>query len=122
MAKKILILSFFSLLTLISYAGNPPPAKKIVAPDKYSFLTDSEFFLAMAILIFGVIAIVFQFFLLRKDKSEYGIKLYVVTVLVVVTVFLIPAGFSKEQMSPVMGLLGTIAGYLLGHLEKKSAD
>jgi len=27
---------------------------------------------------------------------------------------LVTAGYSSEQMSPVMGLLGTIAGYLLG--------
>jgi len=38
-----------------------------------------------------------------------GLTLIVTSALVLVT-----AGYSTEQMSGVMGLLGTIAGYLLG--------
>ncbi|WDF56089.1 hypothetical protein [Mucilaginibacter sp. KACC 22063] len=31
-----------------------------------------------------------------------------------VSVFLIPAGFDNAQITPVVGLLGTLAGYLAG--------
>jgi hypothetical protein len=37
------------------------------------------------------------------------------TILIITTsVFLVVAGYSSNQIAPVTGLLGTLAGYLLG--------
>lgn len=41
------------------------------------------------------------------------------TLVVTAGLFLITAGYSETQIAPMMGLLGTIAGYLLG---KEAAD
>jgi hypothetical protein len=40
--------------------------------------------------------------------------LFGLTILVSGGLFLIAAGYSEDQMSPVIGLLGTIAGFVLG--------
>ncbi|QTA83229.1 Uncharacterized protein dnl_56240 [Desulfonema limicola] len=39
------------------------------------------------------------------------------TLVIVSGLFLITAGYSQEQISPMIGLLGTTAGYLLGKTE-----
>jgi hypothetical protein len=40
------------------------------------------------------------------------------TIVVTAGLFVIPAGYSQNQMTPLMGLLGAVAGYILGKEEK----
>ena len=42
------------------------------------------------------------------------------TLVLVAGLFLITAGYSQNQVAPMMGLLGTIVGFLLGTTEKKT--
>lgn len=75
-----------------------------------------EITFSCAILIFGFSLIVVLSFLAVKSKlSENSVfKLIGITIVVTAGLFVIPAGYSQNQMSPLMGLLGAIAGYLLG--------
>ncbi|MEL6393833.1 MAG: hypothetical protein AAFR97_13885, partial [Bacteroidota bacterium] len=43
-----------------------------------------------------------------------ALKLPVVVVIVISGVFLVTAGYGNDQIAPIVGLMGTIAGYLMG--------
>jgi ABC-type xylose transport system permease subunit len=52
------------------------------------------------------------------------LRAFALVLIIVAAVFLIVAGYTEQQIAPVMGLLGTIAGYLLGsrHSSGESGD
>ncbi|HJQ38194.1 MAG TPA: hypothetical protein VKB93_13745 [Thermoanaerobaculia bacterium] len=71
--------------------------------------------LSIAVLVFGVIVLVLMAWTLRHTRKPQSIlSFFGVPLIIVAAVFLVVAGFSDKQISPVIGLLGTIAGYLLG--------
>lgn len=70
---------------------------------------------SMAILVFGLIMCLIIAYLLRSRRAAGDIlRTLCVPLIVVSAVFLVVAGYSERQIAPVIGLLGTIAGYLLG--------
>ncbi len=83
---------------------------------QHSMLTDREQLLSYAILLFGTAVLFVQYLLLRTPKrNSYEIlQLLAINLIVTGTLFLISAGFSAQQISPGLGLFGTIAGYVLG--------
>ena len=82
--------------------------------------TTSAMTMSAIVLIFGLIVIVFATHLIQRGKSsEAVLRIFGTILIIVIAVFLVVAGYSDTQISPVMGLLGTIAGYLLG---KESRD
>lgn len=86
-----------------------------------TLLSTREFTLAIALLVFGLILIVIQTYLLKgavNQKTDEVVRTYLVTLIIIGTLVLIAAGFSSEQIAPALGLFGTIAGYLLGRAEK----
>jgi len=121
-----LILFFFTLKdtfldqgsTTINLDTSPPSEPKetasIILP-----ICKLEFTLSVSVLIFGLIIIFIENSLIKKLKidSEDTIKIIVITLIIVGTLFLITAGYSNNQIAPAMGLLGTIAGYLLGKIK-----
>lgn len=79
--------------------------------------------LSIAILIFGSIVIGGIFYILIKQNKGWGnnaIQIVSITLLIVAGLLLITAGYSQQQITPIVGLLGTIAGYLLGKSNKES--
>ena len=71
--------------------------------------------ISSAVLLFGVFAIVISALLIKWGKSSEAVLRIVGTIMIIVAaLFLVVAGYSDKQIAPVMGLLGTIAGYLLG--------
>jgi uncharacterized membrane protein len=82
-----------------------------------------EFGLSLVVLAFGMIVILLEVFLIMKKKigAENTVKFIVVTLIITSTLFLITAGYDNNQIAPAMGLLGTIAGYLLGN-QKNEKD
>lgn len=77
--------------------------------------------MSASILIFGIIVIAFATYLIRKEQTtESVLKIFGTILIIVIAVFLVVAGYSDRQIAPVMGLLGTIAGYLLGKDTGKS--
>lgn len=79
-------------------------------------LSRLEFQLSLFVLGFGVMIILLEIFLIKANKisPEEAVKFILVTIIIVSTLFLITAGYSNDQIAPAVGLLGTIAGYLLG--------
>jgi hypothetical protein len=100
--------------------GNPPPLPGALPASAQvgvkRLLTSFEFWLALEILIFGVIVIIAEYLIMRSQKlnAEEALRLYGVTLIVIGTLFIICAGFGNDQIAPALGLFGTLAGYLLG--------
>ncbi|RPI08155.1 MAG: hypothetical protein EHM71_09065 [Zetaproteobacteria bacterium] len=71
--------------------------------------------MSAALLVFGVVVLVLATYLITTGKSaEAVLRIFGTILIIVIAVFLVVAGYSDTQIAPVMGLLGTIAGYLLG--------
>jgi len=71
--------------------------------------------LSVLIVIFGFVII----WAANKQMSSGSnpdsvLKVFGGISIVILSVLLIAAGFSDQQISPVIGLLGTMAGYILG--------
>jgi len=81
--------------------------------------------LSIATLIFGAILILAVLFLkIAKNSNDmfHTYKLIGIMFIGTVSVFLIPAGFNNEQITPVVGLLGTLAGYLVGTSQSRDSN
>lgn len=99
-------------------AGNPPPAFN---PNFTPQHTDVEVYLSIAILLFGaLVTLGFLWAIINRTKgasaSEFidAMRYPVVLVIVVGSLFMVTAGYGTDQTAPILGLLGTIAGYLMG--------
>jgi hypothetical protein len=69
------------------------------------------------VLIFGVIVIALQVLVMLRLKKGWGtqsIRVVGLTLVLSSGLFLIVTGYSQEQIAPMIGLLGTITGFLLG--------
>jgi hypothetical protein len=106
--------------------GNTPPASPALSTVHPSnLLTSTEIALAIVVLVFGLGVILISLRLFKeniKDKPELVSQTIIVILIIVGTLFLISAGLSNDQIAPAIGLFGTIAGYLLGRAERRSAD
>jgi hypothetical protein len=83
-----------------------------------------EFQLSIIVLSFGLLIVLIEVFLIktRRISSEDSIKFITITLIITSTLFLITAGYSNNQIAPAVGLLGTIAGYLLGKINTTKND
>lgn len=87
--------------------------------------TTNAMTLSSAVLVFGFFVILIAAYLIKSGKSAESVLRIFGTILIVVSsLFLVVAGYSDKQIAPVLGLLGTIVGYLLGKEEckKKKED
>lgn len=92
-------------------------------------LTDTEFMNSGMVMFFGFLTLLL---IIRGAKAIQGgfkpaqyIRMVVIMFIIIASMFLIAAGFDNKQVAPVFGLLGTIAGYLLGrsdYLDEKSSS
>ena len=62
------------------------------------------------------------FLLVRKKSAEAILRTFGVTLIITAAVFLVVAGYTEAQIAPVIGLLGAIAGYLLGRGPRDAAN
>ena len=83
-----------------------------------------EFYLSLVVLGFGALVLVLEVILIwkRKISEDNTVKFIVVTLIITSMLFLITAGYDNNQIAPAMGLLGTIAGYLLGKQESEKKE
>ena len=73
-----------------------------------------------AVLVYSLIVLALATYLIRLGKSSSSVLRIFGTILIISSsIFLIVAGYTSQQIAPAMGLLGTLAGYLLG---KESAS
>lgn len=76
---------------------------------------DDSLLLSFIVVGFGVFVLLCITYLIQRDKQPDLLLRPFGTILIVIgAVFLIVAGYSEKQIAPVIGLLGTIAGYILG--------
>lgn len=79
--------------------------------------------LSLGIGFFGVFTIALVAVLLfQRRNAEQILRTFGILVIVIASVFLVIAGYSNDQITPVIGLLGTIAGYLLGRRIEPNGD
>jgi hypothetical protein len=77
--------------------------------------------ISSAVLIFAVIVLGLTTYVIRAGRNpEAVLRVFGTILIVLAAVFLVVAGYTDTQIAPVMGLLGTIAGYLLGKDPKPS--
>lgn len=107
--------------------GKPVTTQTTEVPKEpgLTVLLDSQnqsVLLSITLLLFGLAVIVAALWRVdRKRLTENGaLRLVGATVVVVMAVFLCTAGFTLEQITPAIGLLGTMGGYVLGRSERGS--
>jgi lipopolysaccharide export LptBFGC system permease protein LptF len=67
--------------------------------------------------------IIVAFLIWKKRRAEQILRTFGILIIIFAAVFLVVAGYSDTQITPVIGLLGTVAGYLLGRrIEDKTPD
>lgn len=84
--------------------------------NKAKFLKSNEFAIGVITVLLCVFLISIQAYLFVRGfiKPEKIAEIMLLTIIIFATLFLIAVGYSNDQIAPAMGLLGTIAGYLLG--------
>ncbi len=58
----------------------------------------------------------------QKGWGSSSIQMVGLTLVITAGLFLVVTGYSQAQIAPMIGLLGTIAGYLLGRGGDKSSS
>ncbi|MDO9068610.1 MAG: hypothetical protein Q7W05_09150 [Deltaproteobacteria bacterium] len=77
--------------------------------------------ISASVLVFGLCVILLATYLVKiGKKAEDVLRIFGTILIVMMAVFLVVAGYTDTQVAPVMGLLGTIAGYLLGKETKEN--
>jgi hypothetical protein len=97
-----------------------------VAPGIDTYATqpwskDIVLYLSFSILIFGLLVLAVMAWLVIKGREgDQILRVCALPLIIVAAIFLVVTGYTSEQIAPVMGLLGAIAGYLLG--SKRTGD
>jgi hypothetical protein len=95
------------------------PAAAADRAEVGSLFSVGEIQLTMVIFVFGLIALFVFYLLIRTGKSTpFLMRIYVVIILVFGTLLVVSSAYSTQQIAPVVGFFGTIAGYLLGRSER----
>lgn len=77
--------------------------------------------ISVSVLVFGFLVILLATYLIKVGKgTEPVLRIFGTILIVMFSVFLVVAGYTDTQIAPVMGLLGTIVGYLLGKETKEN--
>lgn len=85
-------------------------------PGSAQWTKHDEMTMGAAVLLWSALVLAMMAFLITREKADPGamLKLFGTILVVVMSVFLVVVGYTQDQIAPVVGLLGTIAGYLLG--------
>jgi len=85
-------------------------------PNAEAFHTPDELRLTLYFLFFGSFVLIIAAILLYKFSTDSNttFKYFIIILLILGMLLLIAIGLDKDQISPAVGLFGTIAGYLLG--------
>lgn len=97
-------------------AHEPVAAQAAQAAEAAGWWSNSNAMTMCAVLLlFGLIVMGLSTYLLRAGQPAQSVLRVFGTLLVIIMAsFLVVAGYTNEQLAAPMGLLGTVAGYLLG--------
>ncbi|MBD5803568.1 hypothetical protein AZOA_30090 [Azoarcus sp. Aa7] len=95
------------------------PVKTVVTPPAAGpewWSNQNAMTMSAVVLIFGIVVLVLCAGLMRSSRpsSEAILRVFGTVLIITGALFLVVAGYTDQQVAPVMGLLGTLAGYLLG--------
>lgn len=101
-------------------------AAPLIDPGSNVNINGPDKLLSYSVLIFGAVVLFLVVFVMARTKmpwNDASFKAMVLPLLLISGLFLITAGYSKDQITGMMGLLGSIAGYVLGRSENgRSSD
>lgn len=104
-------------ITGVSALKDLPDAPEILKKST-SFIDSPAFYMSVSAFLLGVMVIILTAYLIRHDKEPVDVlKALGIPLIVISAVLMVLTGFGSQEISPVIGLLGTIAGYLLGRAE-----
>jgi hypothetical protein len=109
----------------VSPSNTPGPVMGARADLADVKLDYPEVALGWGVLGFGFLIILLQVFVMLRLKKGWGpqsIRIVGLTLVLISGLFLIVAGYSQQQIAPMIGLLGTITGFLLGKTSKETGD
>ena len=93
------------------------------APELSRDWTSIEIVLSVALLVFTLLLIGLESLVVMRASKTWAprsiVRLMGLTLIVCIAALLVVAGYGKDQIAPVTGLLGVIAGYLLGANDSK---
>jgi hypothetical protein len=102
---------------------NPKANINLDVPDAAGnhWTNDTSLVMAILISIVCLAILVMEFFLIKSDKikNEHAVRVYLVTIIIYGSIFLVAAGYDNNHIAPIIGLLGTIAGYMLSGLKNE---
>lgn len=119
---------------LLASAGLPPPAdlptaapaqvtarEAVARVEAGQLATLFELNLTKLIFLFALVALTFLFLIARGDRATpFLLRIYVITILVFGSLLVVSSAYSTDQIAPVIGFFGTIAGYLLGKGDRRN--
>jgi len=115
--------------TQVDDGSNPPPSQlqKEGGSDirkKDSIMDDVDLRNTILAFTFGLVVMLLILFRVRSKEMEADdfFRLIILSLVIIATIFLIAVGYSSQQLAPAFGLLGTIAGYLLGRQSTKQKE
>jgi hypothetical protein len=74
-----------------------------------------ELNLTIIIFVFGLLALILLYLMIRNERTTpFVMRIYVITILIFGSLLVVSSAYTTEQISPVIGFFGTIAGYILG--------
>jgi hypothetical protein len=89
-------------------------------------LDSVELWLAVLIMLFGFAVLYLQYRLLTRCMQPPSpsdiLRAFTVTIVIVGTMALIAVGYSTAQLTPALGLFGSIIGYLLGRAHDSTSQ
>jgi hypothetical protein len=92
--------------------ASPTPVPVVKA---HWWTADNALTISTIVLFFGLCVMFMSArALMRGIPAAAVLRLFGMLTIIVMSVFLIVAGYNTEQVAPVVGLLGTLAGYLVG--------
>lgn len=94
---------------------NTPATQKPLLPADNE--TQPQLILSITVLVFGLIILLSILYAIHRQNKGFNntsFKIFGITLILISSIFLVVAGYSQEQITPVIGLLGTLAGFVFG--------
>jgi len=80
-----------------------------------------EMQLAFMVLTFALVALIFLYLITRSGRATpFVLRIYTITIIVFGSLVVVSSAYSNNQVASVIGLFGTIAGYVLGRSERNA--
>ena len=85
--------------------------------------TSNAMTVSSCVLLFGLCSLIIAAVLMKKTQvtTDGILKVFGMILLIFASVFLVTAGYTEYQIGPVLGLLGTIAGFIFGRMQSQTA-